>query len=480
MLPKQLLLCVFPKRRTKYYIMIEEFIDSALIIDDKFEEVENLKTHLESKDIWVKHLFPRDIESSKAPVKNRKVIFLDLFISETSKNLKGNIAEIRNILSKIIGKEYGAYGIILWSAHIDEINELKQKIQLDTEKYTLPIFIVGLDKTKYKRVGNYDSVINDLNTVLNSSNAAKFFMLADTHVRKGKDFALNGVFSLSKSYENQDSTLSFILFNLARNYTGIPITKIDKKTLESDLMKSYSDLLSYYVSNIHQESIGLFSDWENIKYKGHDIKTSDFSYSVENLITSSTDKKKVFKNDRELTKDEKKNDYKDEIELIEDEIISIHSEINRVLLIDNANVNKQNILPGYVYEIIKSDSPFISDDIPEGALPIIIEVTPPCDFSQNKLKKRRIIGGFLCDFSRKALNDTKPEYYYREIWPIRVNEGSPSLIVFDFRYFGSVDETILLDEEAFKFKFRVKDKLFADVLQKLATHTARLGLSVIH
>ena len=42
--------------------MLEEFITSALIIDDKEEEINKLQKFLESKDIWVKHYTPDNLD----------------------------------------------------------------------------------------------------------------------------------------------------------------------------------------------------------------------------------------------------------------------------------------------------------------------------------------------------------------------------------------------------------------------------------
>ena len=53
-------------------------------------------------------------------------------------------------------------------------------------------------------------------------------------------------------------------------------------------------------------------------------------------------------------------------------------------------------------------------------------------------------------------------------------------MVFDLRYFGMLDESDLQDANKYKIIFKAKEKLFADILQKLSSYNARLGLSVIH
>lgn len=171
--------------------MIEDFINSALIIDDKEEDIFQLQKLLEEKDIWVKHLLPQNLLDVSVPYKNRKIIFLDLYLSATATELKGHISEIRKILKNIIGKDFGTYGIVMWSAHIEEIDLLKEKIQLDGEKYVLPAFVVGLSKKKYLNAASYSTLLKDLDTELSKNTAASFFIQWDTLVQRGKDLTIN-------------------------------------------------------------------------------------------------------------------------------------------------------------------------------------------------------------------------------------------------------------------------------------------------
>ena len=92
--------------------MLEEFITSALIIDDKEEEINQLQKFLESKDIWVKHYTPDNLDEriqQEYKLKNRKIIFLDLHLDE-AQDLTHNAAKIRRYFSKLLGCDFGSYG----------------------------------------------------------------------------------------------------------------------------------------------------------------------------------------------------------------------------------------------------------------------------------------------------------------------------------------------------------------------------------
>lgn len=415
--------------------MFEHFIESALIIDDKEEEIIELKKLLESRDILVRHLLPENLKNEEGILKNRKILFLDLYVEE-DKNLTSNISILRGIFQKRLGKNFGTYGIVLWSKHVDEIKEFKSKIANDAALYTLPLFVVGVEKNKYLQANNYDTLLADINETLKQNLAASFFIYWDKLVKTGKDNVIESIYSMIKDYEKQDTDLRFILQKLAQNCTGVPDAKLSDYRLEPDAIKALSDMLSYEITNADSSKLSLFSMPPVDKFSGSD------------------EDKKI-----------------------------IYADLNSKLLLDSVNVNQKVVVPGNVYKIIDGDSFFALKDTPANSTKIIIEVTPPCDFAVDKKAKRsRVLGGFYCknDLSSSAISNLSKENFYKELNSLKIlGESELQLLRFDFRYFGSVDEDDLKDENKYKIIFKTKDKLFADILQKLSSHTARLGLPVI-
>ncbi|WP_332913801.1 hypothetical protein [Algoriphagus boritolerans] len=110
--------------------MLQEFITSSLVIDDDFEEVKDLISYLEDqKDIWVKYYSPSEVEKKTIPFNNRKIIFLDLYLDD-SRSSTDNIALIRKYFKSIIGENFGTYGIVLWTKHINHFEDFCSKIFL--------------------------------------------------------------------------------------------------------------------------------------------------------------------------------------------------------------------------------------------------------------------------------------------------------------------------------------------------------------
>lgn len=456
--------------------MIESFVDSVLIIDDQEKEVSDLKSLLDSKQIYSGHHLPEVLLKEKIKLKNRKLIFLDLFVDEAKATLTDQLSLIRNIFKNSIGNDFGSYGIVLWTKHSEHFEEFKEKFFKSYKMYDLPLFIVPMNKSKYLKDG-FDEIFSDLDNILLNNPASNFFMCWEIAVNKSKDQSIRQIYDLVNI--DQDENLIYVLFHLARNYTGIPYENLKGYNLEHDALKAFSDLLMGNINNFPKVNYGLFSTWKDIEYCGNENNTQDLSYSVKNFIPHSTDNKEIRLNKVILTKKEKKEKHAKNIGDLENEIRIIQSKVNTVLLFDNSNLDKSTVFPGNIYKILDGQSPFIMDNIPEGSVSVAIEITPPCDFSQNKFTRRRLISGFYCDYNKGKLSKINGDNYYKEIWPVWLDDQI-KMIVFDFRDFGSINETDLKNPAKYDLFLKAKNKMFADILQKLSSHTARLGLSVLH
>ncbi|WP_279188181.1 hypothetical protein [Prevotella melaninogenica] len=424
--------------------MITDFIDSVLIIDDKKKEIEDLAIKLQEEDISVQKqiIDPQDkkFENIKHLKKYRQLIFMDLSLDD-SIDIKNNVSTvIRPILQKILPQTKGCYGLVVWSKHTDNISILKEKLLEDKDKYSLPMFIVPLDKSEYFKKG-YDDILGDLNNKLGQEPSAKFFIEWYNSVKTAQDNTISKIYSLIPDYEQRADDFLFILKKIALNYTGIPDNQLNGYPLHIDAFKAFDDIL-------HAELI-------NCQKSGADIFTNPV---------------KGFSKPNDLP--------------------NIYAHINAAILIDGNNIDQKTVIPGNVYELKEANSPFKTDKAPEGAKNIVIEITPPCDFSNNgKRVKARLIGGFLINAQKepKSLKKQienlkcKKECFYSEIYPVITPEDTvPQILILDFRYFGSEEDTNLKEAKKYKILFRAKPKLFADIIQKFSSHAARLGLSVIH
>lgn len=444
-----MLLSVFQKKKNKN--MLQEFITSALVIDDDKSEIDDLVKYLDEKDIWTKYYHPDKIEDIQIPFNNRKLIFLDLYL-RNNRSSTDNIALIRKYFKTIIGNDFGTYGIVLWTKHSNHFDEFCEKIYLKGNNFTLPLFVVFMEKNKYLQKGNYEGILDELEGKLNEDVSSSFFIEWNKSVKKGSDKTITSLYNLFDTNEKKKKHLEAVLYRLACNFTGIPTTDTQGYDFQKDLVKALMDSLQFEVSNSYQNIQNLFSQPNKLQYQG------------------TTEEKNI-----------------------------IFSKLNSLLLMDFSNLSQESLIPGNIYEVVKISNPmYIKEVYKKGTeinidthpdfrgkinKRIVIEVSPPCDFAEKKKQfQSRIIGGLILDFDPKIRSDYfNGGNYYTFVYPINIpGITKPQMIIFDFYRFQTIKETDLKDASKFEIIMKAKDKLFADILQKLSSHTARLGIPIMN
>lgn len=414
-------------------LLIEEFADRVLIIDDKKSEIEGLVGQLKLHDMSFEFFLPNELEKKELR-KARQLVFLDFKLDESRTEPAENVALIRKILKQLFPSTMrGEYGIVLWTNHVEYIDLVREKVSSDRtdKKYHTPLFIVGLDKNTYITNG-YEKCLTDLDDVIHQDKTAYFFANWMVSVQKAAAKSITDIYSLVPQYNNQRTELMYILYRLALNHTGAPQGLLPNDyNLSIDAYKAFDELL--YTDLISQ----LDESW-------HDILSPRPNNPWSNNKT-----------------------YANEV----------FSKINRKLFIDNTHIVSSIIVPGNVYRVVgEKITCNRHSGLPEDTVEIVLEITPPCDFSQNKKAGSRILRGFICHNDVAVKNKA---YYYRDAYNIEIKGRTNMQLVLDFRYVEFVADEDLKNRSKFELMFRTTPRLFADVLQKCSSYSARLGVSAI-
>ena len=512
------MLCAFRKHNNGKIVLgnktkndmkiLEDSITSAIIIDDHYDEVENLDKLLKSLGIYVEfHNYSGDFHiEGEGRLKNRNLIFMDLMLNGNSGQLRENISIVISLLGKITnGGFFGAYGLVVWTSHCEYVEELKEalskaamipttcecsdeeEVLIESHLENPPLFVIGLGKSKYN-LGNgvykYDSLKEDLEQALSENKSAYFFVQWNASIERAKNHIANEFYQLGKDYEQRDKRLIYLLFELAKNHTGLQNAS-DYPYLTADAYKAFDELLYSKLYDEQKEAtLPLFEE--------------------------------------EMTSPFEKIEEKQTIAAI----------LNRMFFIDDIGLSTKDIVPGNIYRVKKDNSPLITSrkasvdlleaetkksnkikmdnekrrknrpanpQLKEEIEPFIpecwdvaIELTPPCDYSQGNRKIARLVGGYIFDIpmgksseaSTKSRivedgclpkSDSAKEY---TIGPIML-ENKVRYMVFDYTYLVTVSIETLKDTECYEVCYRAKPKLFAHILQRFSSHAARLGLSNI-
>ena len=426
-------------------MLLEDVVNKVVIIDDKQNEIIKLQETLEKKGFWtIWHNPTEKNDENHKKINNADMIFLDLWINESDANLDGQISQIRKILKMSKGFGSNPYGVVLWTKHDDEISKFKEKIAEDAKHYDLPLFITNLDKSAYLKKNNYDVLIDDLNTVLQKNTTSEFLIEWNVLVQKGKNESIKSIYSLVDGYdEEKEINLRHVLQKLALGYSGISDDDVKNCNIKQEARKAFCEFLNYEI--LHNTSI-------------------DTDLTMFEDCTCS---------------------------LNEPDKMKIYGKINKVLLLDSKNIDQRVVIPGNIYEIVDSSCIYRikegmkNNNNVEKEKYILIEVTPPCDYAngKNKTGRRRVVGGLI--LKNEAVNDGKPKDPYKRnhftnVYPLVLeDDDEPKMIIFDFMYFGTIEEDQLKDETKYKIIYRAKNRYFSDILNTMAANMSRIGNVII-
>lgn len=446
-------------------MLIDECVSRVIIVDNKKDELAPLKKVFEQRDIQVDSFLYGEDEL-RTFYRNRQLIFIDLLLNENLGQDVENMSMLIKTLNKLCSDTFGLYGLIVWTKHPKLLEGLKERIskaafnkndaQVDDEEeentvLTIqpPLFILALNKNKYIKAGyDYSSLPQDIEDALKQDAAAYFFFKWNAYVQASKDKAVKGIYQLMQDYQKQEKHLPYLLYTLALNHTG---AHNHHTNVTLDAYKAFDELLqSELAMQQCSETVPLFSE-ENLK-------------PLEDV----------------------------------EEMQKISAKLNERMFIDTSSISQDLIVPGNCYKIKDETSPLIVDVMKDYAAQIAkinmsvityfaIELTPPCDFSQDKKVSSRLVGGFAFEIPLGTKeNSTKAKFTVGkmegrsyDLYPITIGNEKVLCLIFDFRYLMTVKETVLKNKDAYEIWFRAKPKLFADVLQKFSSHAARLGLSNI-
>ncbi|MBO4923261.1 MAG: hypothetical protein J5382_03955 [Bacteroidales bacterium] len=447
---------------------IERMLDRVVVIDNAREEMEDLVRILRGYDVSVDDPILTD-DYTQLPIytKNRQLIFMDLMLDEDEGHLTTNISRVISILSHIVGEGFGPYGLVLWTKHLEKMNQMlarldtasnqtssgghdgladEEEIMVGVQLPNPPAFVIGIDKVQFKSTGAWDfsGLLPILNQEIQKSNATYFFLCWLAVTRQASLDTITSVYGLTHSYAKNEAEISYILYRLALNHTGI----------------------NHYYPGLITDSYKAFSDVLHPKINA--LVSSELLPNLSGVQSAYTT----------------------------DEELLVLAQLNSILFFDNIGIDQNEIVPGYIYEVIDTNSPVIvnqeerlsfmrkndqntwEDYKTYPCTPIAIELTPPCDFSNKKVLSR-IVGGYIVDYS--ANNHRKKELIAGDkgyiLKPICLpNERTVKCIIFDFRHLYSPTETELKDPMRYRVLFRANHALFSDILQRFSSHAARLGL----
>ncbi|MCK6603247.1 MAG: hypothetical protein L6Q77_15630 [Bacteroidetes bacterium] len=427
-----------------------------VIVDDDINEAQPLMNILSKKRIPFNYYSGTKISDfPESPDENKlRVLFLDLNIFEQSKDAKTVISSINAILNRIIPNNPSPYLLVIWSKQNDEYKTALEGHFKNVIPHKSPAKIIFLRKGNYfdyidgswqQKQDSISNIESDLNDQLNDISFLRNLISWENIVHNSTTETINEFSSIYPIDNNWDKKIKVVMFHLAKTVIGN--TEINSSSDNSKLLAAFSNLNSFLSeriqTSIEEKSLGDISDikdevWE----KDPKRKQTAIEPFVSSLINSKLHlTKKVF---------------------TENSFSQGH-----IYFIRKGKFEIKNILWKDKY-----DGTFSTKIIESKPRLIALDLTPVCDYSQDKNYIRTIYGLLITS----KYFDKIPNSDYQVKTPILLIENVPYFFLFDFRFIMTATKSEFIKMKMIP-KYKLRREICTDLQSQLSNQLNRPGIS---
>jgi len=431
---------------------------SALVIDDKFDEIKGFIDVLNSNGIATYYLnfVDNNTEEYLKNINNIRLIVTDLFNDKIDNKLE----PIISVFDSLEEAKINNFILVIWTKH----NEHYQNFIEHLQKYNKKLNFIALPLSKEDFIDieeNKVSFKNDKYEELSKkvkehieSGLFKYFLEWEVSVNNKASNIINEIVT-----SLQDDDLKNIIKTL---------TQEEKTYKQKELYKILNTILSDKIASIDSQNIdGL---------DGADI-SDDLKAELNTTILFEKDPINKINNGNIYLYDEFIGSLK------EDEKIQFE---NLICYEKDSRFSKDFYMhKGYKDdEIKKYCCNTIQNKDTNGQLnkecknfhksnitPILIDITPSCDVSNKKYTKNRLLFGYIYDSQLKCLKN-RADYLYNPNFSFLYDKKKCKIIL-SFKELFSINPQYLEDLQPI---LRARKELSADIQQKVASHIARVGV----
>lgn len=509
---------------------------SVVIIDDQPNEALPIVRALSKRGISTTYYMGNVKEDLPiAPVQVVRLLFLDLQIIETSN--ENQIAKsIVNVLLKIIPKNNGPYLLVIWSKKYNTYSE-SVKQEIFQHEHLIPACIVNIDKAACLQsnqilaidpdpfleklnellIGQIDDqdlevINNSVLSILNREFRFEFDAKADAvdrietqlkeELEKAGSFHLFVIWEniVKKSAANMVHDISSLInkdeywdINARNILKRMGVARVGQNQVGEDVLirESINTLNISLTDNIENE-IKSVRIPEYIKLEHEALYIHKAGPDAFLLKNPGTDLE-IYRGQISLKragKDKLRKSILTDNNIIEADRSACVNLIDKYHLLPSSLNTKlhielkpsQDLMPGNIYintetkkkrQYVHSFLKNVSENLDEYFL-IDLEVSPICDYAQDKWKRSRTLPGLM--YPAKYSQEKRSGANLYPVIPSFDIDKIEYNFIFDYHLFHAWDKA---NAKKRVVKYRVKRELLLDIIAQLSSHVNRPGISFI-
>lgn len=440
----------------------------SIVIDDKEDEVKPLIEGLNKLGIPFNY-YKTNLNLSHAPLNGVRIVFLDFNLNTTSaNNAKTIYSDIDYYLRNLISKENGPYILIVWSTIKEWQNyqEVWDYFSSEIVKSDLPKPIAVIDLNKPRNQDSFNKVISAIQENIDLKNIINILLQWEMFGKESLNETLKKILSVKGPFQNIDDYKDKISKKVENDFYNLSKSEMGQKLKQDNF-------------SILTCSQMLLNDFFKEHSDNRIISCADYDKSLV---------QKIFQNKQNYGIDEKSEmnslfclEYKNTF-LKPGAFYSIKLSSEDNSPIDFTATNSQHILKHFPNSKLKSElflslydgknktskDKKIRKKKQEATIPVVCEITPECDYAQNKQKSARFVMGLAVPVKTKILTNTK--YLYK----------SPILDIFNGKYILVLNANFIITINISEFRknkpiFSCRKPFLFEIQHWFANHASRPG-----
>lgn len=413
----------------------------VVVIDDAAEEGLALVRALSKNNISVKYfdgVSPDELPA--APLKDVRIVFLDIILGTEGQPRKTKVSKAISVLRKVLDLSKPIpYILVTWTKDKTLIPQLMTKLESNK-----PIVVVDLEKYDCKNEdGEYDvnAIEIKLNAKCSEFGSLAAFLLWENLASDCAGEIYNDFTTFYPADDKSwDSNLKGVIYGLTKAFVGKEriqdATMTDKEKLRNAMLGVNGVFIDTLESTVQRDNL----------IEVGEIRATTIANEIKSRINT---KMHLYKHS-EIALPQTGNLY-----ILRKPAENIIKEI----------VTKNGAVQGKIDEILKSKPKLVE-----------LDITPRCDYAQNK-GYVRLLSGIMLE-GKFADKYFKPNKFSYGDCPVMAIDGRDCYLLFDYRFFKSLT-TDELKARKDKPKHRIRHELVVDIQASFSNHINRFGVTCI-
>jgi len=476
----------------------------VVVIDDQPEEAIPVLKALGKIGVGAIYFSGDPDELPEAPLKGIRMLFLDLDLNGGGGEEEKIIGQTLSVLEKIIAKEPSPLAIIAWTKHTDYVEALKRKLQ-EEWNVLVPGFVTNLEKPSEFNEDAVAQITEKFDELVRNSFPLELLWSWEQIVH---DAAVETTSLLAEVATTNTEGNGLESWNAAMNRIlgklGIAVAGQQLSEQENLLQDILAALNPVHMDHLERKSSELNLESERIRRLFETARKTKSDGTAESRLNTKFVIAGVAEGSSSISPGNiyeigDKNDEKFPIlkegslfgSLVYDVFDPRGDEEYRKLNEDYWRLKKEvetaEEANGTVPEQTRTElrglkkrldqkARELREGLKEGSVPVLLEITPSCDYAQRKNQMARFVGGMWVPQESIHLIK-KHSVFLKVIGPLvlEATDDKPLFLVLNAHFLFGYAKS----EWAGKARYRLRSQVLADVQAWFASHAARPGYTSV-